>query len=120
MNSYKYIDLFAGAGGLSLGFGDQNFHLQFANDFGKEEIKTFKSNLKKTHPETPIDNIISGDIRKLSMFLSRDDLDIPQLDSIVNELNISLDKKESLYDFNYYEKIKNFSIYRWMLLAQMP
>tara|TARA_Y100001960_G_C14021056_1_gene515982 strand:- start:276 stop:446 length:171 start_codon:yes stop_codon:yes gene_type:complete len=50
MNSYKYIDLFAGAGGLSLGFGDNDFHLQFANDFGKEEVETFKSNLKKHIP----------------------------------------------------------------------
>ena len=119
MNSYKYIDLFAGAGGLSLGFGDNDFHLQFANDFGKEEVETFKSNLKKTHPDTPQDNIISGEIRKLSIFLSRDDLDVYQFDSIMEEININLDQKESLYDFNY-EKIKNFSIYRWMLLAQMP
>ena len=108
MNSYKYIDLFAGAGGLSLGFGDNDFHLQFANDFGKEEIETFKSNLKKTHPDTPQDNIISGDIRKLSMFLSREDLDVYQFDSIIKEININSGKKESLYDFNYYEKIKNF------------
>tara|TARA_Y100001960_G_C14021056_1_gene515981 strand:- start:88 stop:249 length:162 start_codon:yes stop_codon:yes gene_type:complete len=53
------------------------------------------------------------------MFLSRDDLDVYQFDSIMEEININLDQKESLYDFNY-EKIKNFSIYRWMLLAQMP
>jgi len=106
MNSYKYIDLFAGAGGLSLGFGDQQFQLEFANDFGIEEIKTFKSNLKKSHPETSAKNIVGGDIKKLSMFLSIEDLDIPQLDFIKNKMKIILEDKNSKSDLNFYERVK--------------
>ena len=36
MKPYKYIDLFSGAGGLSLGFGDAGFDLQLANDYLKK------------------------------------------------------------------------------------
>ena len=31
-NKYTYIDLFAGAGGLTIGFGNKGFHLEIAND----------------------------------------------------------------------------------------
>ena len=69
MNSYKYIDLFSGAGGLSIGFGNSDFELTLANDISENEIETFRENLKITHPETDPANIISGDIRDLYTYL---------------------------------------------------
>ena len=60
-----YIDLFCGAGGLSIGLANAGFELIYANDFNKESIQTFKHNLKMTHPHLNSDNIIEGDITEL-------------------------------------------------------
>ena len=42
--NYNIVDLFAGAGGLSLGFIKNKFNLIFANDFDKNASLTFKHN----------------------------------------------------------------------------
>lgn len=63
--TYNYIDLFAGAGGLSIGFGNKGFHLELANDIAEPALNTFKKNLKKTHPETGQERVILGDIKEL-------------------------------------------------------
>lgn len=65
MKKYTYIDLFAGAGGLSLGFGNAGMELEFANDIAKEALDTFRHNLTKTHPELNPERIIHGDITAL-------------------------------------------------------
>ncbi|APG66306.1 hypothetical protein LPB136_13395 [Tenacibaculum todarodis] len=62
---YSYIDLFAGAGGLTIGFGNNGFHLEIANDIAEPALNTFKRNLKQTHPETNINRVILGDIKEL-------------------------------------------------------
>ena len=65
MKKYTYIDLFAGAGGLSLGFGNAGMELEIANDIAKEALMTFKHNLHHTHPGLDPDRIIQGDIMEL-------------------------------------------------------
>lgn len=53
------IDLFCGAGGLSLGFTQEGFITSLANDIEPCCIDTYAHN----HPETPRRNIILGDIK---------------------------------------------------------
>lgn len=64
-NNFTYIDLFAGAGGLTIGFGNKGFLLELANDIAKPALDTLKHNLKITHPETDTKRVVLGDIREL-------------------------------------------------------
>lgn len=57
--SFQMIDLFCGAGGLSLGFSQEGFITALANDIEECCIDTYSHN----HPETPRDHIVQGDIR---------------------------------------------------------
>lgn len=57
----KMIDLFCGAGGLSLGFVQEGFTVALANDIEACCVDTYAHN----HPETPRDHIIQGDIRNV-------------------------------------------------------
>ena len=60
-DSLKMIDLFCGAGGLSLGFTQEGFITALANDIEPCCIDTYSHN----HPETKRDRIILGDIKQL-------------------------------------------------------
>ena len=60
-NSLQMIDLFCGAGGLSLGFSQEGFVTTLANDIEECCVDTYAHN----HPETPRDHIIKGDIRDI-------------------------------------------------------
>ena len=60
-NSLKMIDLFCGAGGLSLGFTQEGFVTSLANDIQECCVDTYAHN----HPETPRDHIILGDIKQV-------------------------------------------------------
>ena len=60
-NSLKMIDLFCGAGGLSLGFTQEGFITSLANDIQECCVDTYAHN----HPETPRDHIILGDIKQV-------------------------------------------------------
>ena len=57
--NYHIVDLFAGAGGLSLGFIKNKFNLIFANDFDKNASLTFRHN----HPNIPY---LEEDIKEVS------------------------------------------------------
>jgi DNA (cytosine-5)-methyltransferase 1 len=57
----RTIDFFCGAGGLSLGFTQEGFKVELANDYADVCIETFKYN----HPEVPANKVILGDIRKI-------------------------------------------------------
>ena len=59
MDNYTTIDLFSGAGGLSLGFEDANFKNVFSIDFEKYYCETYKFNF-------PNHKLIEKDITKLS------------------------------------------------------
>ena len=43
---YNYIDLFSGAGGLSLGFDKAGFKNIFAVEFNADFAKTYKKNFQ--------------------------------------------------------------------------
>ena len=55
------VDLFCGAGGLSLGFTQEGFVTSLANDIQDCCVDTYAHN----HPETPRDHIVLGDIKKV-------------------------------------------------------
>lgn len=55
----QMVDLFCGAGGLSLGFSQEGFSTALANDIEPCCVDTYAHN----HPETPRDHIVLGDIR---------------------------------------------------------
>lgn len=60
-SSLKMVDLFCGAGGLSLGFTQEGFITSLANDIEACCVDTYAHN----HPETPRNHIILGDIRQI-------------------------------------------------------
>lgn len=57
----NFVDLFAGAGGLSCGFTQAGFKVLFANDIDDTCINTYQFN----HPEVPSKNIVQGDLRAI-------------------------------------------------------
>ena len=59
-NKPSVVDLFCGAGGMSLGFAQADFQIALANDNDEVCIETYKYN----HPEVDEEKIISGDINK--------------------------------------------------------
>ena len=60
-NAPKIIDLFCGAGGLSLGFTQEGFITALANDIEPCCVDTYSHN----HPETPRKHIVLGDINNV-------------------------------------------------------
>lgn len=55
------VDLFCGAGGLSLGFTQENYKINFANDFDASAIETYRFN----HPTVPDGHVIHDDINNI-------------------------------------------------------
>lgn len=73
LSKYKVIDLFAGAGGFTLGFiGTGRFETVFANDFNKYAVKTYNANFG--------DHCIDGDINDL---LANRSLRLPHVDVVI-------------------------------------
>lgn len=68
-NSPKVISLFAGAGGMDLGFIQAGFEIVWANDLDKDCCETYKRNLKSP--------IVCSDISNIQIS------DIPQADVII-------------------------------------
>ena len=68
-DNLTYMDLFCGAGGFSIGFGDQNFELLLANDIWGKALNTFRSNLKTSHPNTPLHYVVEESITDLYLHL---------------------------------------------------
>lgn len=68
-NKPTIVDLFCGAGGLSLGFIEAGFKVVLANDIQDVCCETYKYN----HPELPSERVVLGDIRQVL-----DDFSIPE------------------------------------------
>lgn len=75
-NALKMIDLFCGAGGLSLGFSQEGFVTVLANDIEECCVDTYAHN----HPEISRSQIVKGDINDM----------IKNLDSYLGEEEISI------------------------------
>lgn len=61
LDAPQLVDLFCGAGGMSLGFKQEGFKIVLANDIEKCCIDTYVHN----HPEIPKDKVVKGDIQDL-------------------------------------------------------
>lgn len=59
--SLSLVDFFCGAGGLSLGFIQEGFHVKLANDIEDVCIRTYRYN----HPELPSGQVVQGDIKEI-------------------------------------------------------
>lgn len=68
-NKPTIVDLFCGAGGLSLGFIEAGYQVVLANDIQDVCCETYKYN----HPELPANRVVLGDIRQVL-----DDFSIPE------------------------------------------
>lgn len=67
-NNFRFIDLFAGIGGIRLGFESVGGHCVFSSEFDEDACKTYEANFGE-HP--------SGDITKI------DAKDIPEFDILL-------------------------------------
>ena len=105
--TYNYIDLFAGAGGLSIGFGNKGFHLELANDIAEPALNTFKKNLKKTHPETNQERVILGDIKELYEHLGNGEVTYDMQGHMVIETNKEVKLREKVPTIKDNDVIKN-------------
>jgi DNA (cytosine-5)-methyltransferase 1 len=63
---YKVVSLFAGIGGMDLGFDYAGFNVIWANDFDKYAVQTYKRNIN--------DNIVLGDIRDVKNSIPKHDV----------------------------------------------
>lgn len=72
--AYKYIDLFCGAGGLSLGFEKAGFSNIFAVEFNTEFAKTYKRNFPKN--KIIVDDVRNISEAKISELVDREDIDV--------------------------------------------
>ncbi|MCM1122199.1 MAG: DNA cytosine methyltransferase [Eubacterium sp.] len=110
-HSLKMMDLFCGAGGLSLGFTQEGFVTSLANDIQDCCVDTYAHN----HPETPRDHIVLGDIHdvidRLDALLAGRQVDIViggppcQGFSMANRQRLIDDPRNHLYK-SYVEVVK--------------
>lgn len=72
--AYKYIDLFCGAGGLSLGFDQAGFENVFAVEFNPEFAKTYKRNFPEH--KLIVDDVRNIDNDRIKELVGQDDVDV--------------------------------------------
>ena len=101
---FTIVDFFCGAGGFSLGFIQENFKIELANDNDEECIETYKYN----HPEISKNKIIHQDIQNIitdldKLLLNKVDVVIGgppcQGFSNVNQQRIIDDPRNKLYKY---------------------
>lgn len=68
MNKYRVLSLFSGAGGMDLGFLENNFEVVWANDFFSDAVNSYKKNIG--------DHIIEGDITRIDCSEMPDNIDV--------------------------------------------
>lgn len=109
----KFVDFFAGAGGLSCGFTQAGFKVCFANDHEDVCVETYRYN----HPELPANKVVKEDIRNIVNNICdyiNEDIDIVvggppcQGFSSANQQRIIDDPRNELYKY-YIEAIKQIA-----------
>ena len=107
------VDLFCGAGGLSLGFTQEGFSVVLANDVEECCVETYAHN----HPEIPRKRIVQGDIKEIVDDLEdliNDSVDVViggppcQGFSMANRQRLIDDPRNQLYR-SYVEVVKKIS-----------
>lgn len=103
-NNLSVVDLFCGAGGLSLGFEYEDYKIELANDIDINSIESYKVN----HPQVSTSKVIDGDIRELIDNLDeyiKNDIDVVvggppcQGFSTANQQRIINDPRNELYKY---------------------
>lgn len=103
-NAPRIIDFFSGAGGLSLGFIHEGFHVDLANDYEEVCVDTYRYN----HPDVPEERVIHGDIREIVNHIEdyvKNDIDVVvggppcQGFSSANQQRIIDDPRNELYKY---------------------
>lgn len=91
----KVISLFAGAGGMDIGFINAGFDIVWANDFNADAVNTYKKNIGE--------HIVLGDITKIPSSQMPDEVDVViggfpcQGFSIANKNRSMKDERNFLY-----------------------
>jgi len=67
-NDFRFIDLFAGIGGIRLGFEAVGGHCVFSSEFDEDACKTYEANFGE-HPSGDITKIDAGDIPDFDILL---------------------------------------------------
>ena len=67
-NNFRFIDLFAGIGGIRLGFESAGGHCVFSSEFDENACKTYEANFGE-HPSGDITKIASDDIPDFDILL---------------------------------------------------
>ena len=92
---YRVIGLFAGCGGMDLGFKNAGFDIVWANDFNKDACETYRANIG--------DHILHGDITEIDSSDIPDNIDVVlggfpcQGFSIANTSRSMKDERNFLY-----------------------
>lgn len=68
-NKYTAISLFAGVGGICLGFKRAGVDIVYANDFDKHACETYRTNFNHKIVEGPIENVDVADIPNADLIL---------------------------------------------------
>ncbi|MFK4942934.1 DNA cytosine methyltransferase [Lactococcus garvieae] len=110
-NKPTIVDLFCGAGGLSLGFVQNGYRIIFANDIEKSTLRTYSFN----HPEVEGEGITLGGIEDIAQDVRnyiQEEVDVLvggppcQGFSMANRQRIIDDPRNILYKY-YVESVKN-------------
>jgi DNA (cytosine-5)-methyltransferase 1 len=118
----KVVDLFCGAGGLSLGFKNAGFKLELAVDNDIHCIETFRYN----HPEVEDNRIFNSDIREIEnkiRDLGSENIDVVcggppcQGFSSANQQRIIDDPRNNLY--KYFIKVVNIIKPKFILMENV-
>ena len=67
-DDFSFIDLFAGIGGIRIGFEDAGGHCVFSSEFDKDACKTYEANFGE-HPHGDITKISTDDIPDFDILL---------------------------------------------------
>lgn len=64
-NKHKFVDLFAGCGGLSLGLENAGFHPIFVNELNKDAMESYLKNRDDIEPRLRLPEFHINDVKKL-------------------------------------------------------